>query len=71
MACASWAQDRGAGVTSDNLPAGVEDISPGARYGLGVSYLASPAESGNLGSRGQFGWGGAASTWLSIDPRRT
>jgi CubicO group peptidase (beta-lactamase class C family) len=56
-------------MTSDNLPPGVEDIGPGGRYGLGVGYNKSPAESGNLGSRGQFGWGGAATTWVTIDPQ--
>jgi CubicO group peptidase (beta-lactamase class C family) len=29
----------------------------------------SPAEFGNLESVVQFGWGGAACTWVIIDPR--
>ena len=58
-------------MTANNLPAGIEDIggvSPGSGYGLGVGVLKSPAQSGNLGSEGQFGWGGAASTSVIIDP---
>jgi len=34
--------------------------APGVRYGLGVSVLNDPAQAGNLGSRGQFGWPGFA-----------
>ena len=41
---------------------------PGTGYGLGVSVLLDPAQSGNLGSVGQFGWGGAATTHVVIDP---
>jgi CubicO group peptidase (beta-lactamase class C family) len=39
------------------------------RYGLGVSVLNDPAQAGNLGSRGQFGWPGFASTWFVVDPK--
>jgi CubicO group peptidase (beta-lactamase class C family) len=31
--------------------------------------LISPALSGNLGSQGIFGWGGAATTQVFIDPK--
>jgi CubicO group peptidase (beta-lactamase class C family) len=58
-------------MTTNNLPAGIEDIagvSPGSGYGLGVGVLKSPAQSGNLGCEGQFGWGWAASTSVIIDP---
>ncbi len=58
-------------MTADNLPAGLGDISieAGKRYGLGVSVLDSPARNGNLGSKGNFGWAGAASTWVVMDPK--
>lgn len=39
------------------------------RYGLGVSVLNDPAQAGNLGSRGQFGWPGFASAWFVVDPK--
>ncbi len=58
-------------MTSNNLPAeiaGIGGVSAGSGYGLGVGVLKSPAQSGNLGSKGQFGWGGAATTNVIIDP---
>jgi CubicO group peptidase (beta-lactamase class C family) len=36
---------------------------------LGVSVLLNPASFGNLSSDGQFGWGGAATTHVAIDPK--
>jgi CubicO group peptidase (beta-lactamase class C family) len=53
------------------LAAGSQTIGlgPGAGYGLGVSVLMNPAERGNLGSAGEFGWSGAASTHVLIDPK--
>lgn len=44
-------------------------VGPGTGYGLGVSVLLDTAEKGNLGSVGEFGWSGAASTHVLIDPR--
>jgi CubicO group peptidase (beta-lactamase class C family) len=44
-------------------------VGPGVGYGLGVSVLMNPAENGNLGSVGEFGWSGAASTHVLIDPK--
>ena len=44
-------------------------LGPGTGYGLGVSVLMNPAERGNLGSVGEFGWSGAASTHVLIDPK--
>jgi len=41
----------------------------GTGYGLGVSVLIDPALRGNLGSPGEFGWSGAASTHVLIDPK--
>ena len=58
-------------MTSNNLPPEVPDLGsmgPGTGYGLGVSVIKDPAQAGNLGSRGQFGWGGAATTHVVIDP---
>jgi CubicO group peptidase (beta-lactamase class C family) len=56
-------------MTSDNLPPGTASWADGIRYGLGVSVLVDPAQLGNLGSKGQFGWGGYASTSVVIDPK--
>lgn len=56
-------------MTQNHLPPGLNaGLSPGGGYGLGVSVLLDPAASGNLGSKGQFGWSGAASTTFIIDP---
>jgi CubicO group peptidase (beta-lactamase class C family) len=56
-------------MTSDNLPPNTASWADGIRYGLGVSVLVDPAQLGNLGSRGQFGWNGYASTSFIIDPK--
>lgn len=40
----------------------------GYGYGLGVRTLMSLAESNSNGSIGEFGWTGAAGTYVSIDP---
>jgi len=44
-------------------------LGSGTGYGLGVSVLMNPALKGNLGSVGEFGWSGAASTHVLIDPK--
>jgi len=44
-------------------------LGVGSGYGLGVSVLMNPAERGNVGSVGEFGWSGAASTHVLIDPK--
>ena len=41
---------------------------PGYMYGRGVRIMTEPAKAGSLGSKGEFGWGGAASSWLMFDP---
>jgi CubicO group peptidase (beta-lactamase class C family) len=41
----------------------------GLGFGLGFSVNLDPAENGALSSMGTYGWGGAASTVFSIDPR--
>jgi CubicO group peptidase (beta-lactamase class C family) len=58
-------------MTSNHLSPAIPDLGPmgpGTGYGLGVSVLLDPAQSGNLSSKGQFGWGGAATTHVVIDP---
>jgi CubicO group peptidase (beta-lactamase class C family) len=63
-------------MTMNNLPPSIPGIGFGAPgtnssatgYGLGVSVTLNPAEAGNLGSKGTFGWAGAASTWAILDP---
>lgn len=42
---------------------------PGEGFGLGGAVRVGVAEAGTLGSIGQFGWSGAASTWFRIDPK--
>ncbi|HYK99670.1 MAG TPA: serine hydrolase domain-containing protein [Steroidobacteraceae bacterium] len=56
-------------MTSDNLPPGTEYWQPGVRFGLGVAVVTDPAQAGIIGSKGAFGWPGAASTWVDIDPK--
>ena len=58
------------GLMRSNHLAPGESIAffPGFGYGLGVSVCYGPEASGTLCSEGQFGWGGAASTWMFIDP---
>ncbi len=62
-------------MTSNNLPPSIVGIgrvaggdNPATGYGLGVGVLLDPPRAGNLGSKGQFGWAGAASTWVIMDP---
>jgi CubicO group peptidase (beta-lactamase class C family) len=62
-------------MTSNNLPPNIPGIgfapgtgNPATGYGLGVSVLLNPALAENLGSKGNFGWAGAASTWAIMDP---
>jgi CubicO group peptidase (beta-lactamase class C family) len=56
-------------MTEDALPAGngVLEIN-GAGFGLGVSVVKRPADTKQLASAGEFGWGGAACTQVWIDP---
>jgi CubicO group peptidase (beta-lactamase class C family) len=55
-------------MRSDNLPPGTSYWAPGMRYGLGVSVLTDAAQAGIVGSKGEFGWPGLASTWFEVDP---
>ena len=40
----------------------------GVGFGLGVSVMLDPVKAKVSGSVGDFGWGGAASTWALVDP---
>lgn len=46
----------------------VTQFSDAEGFGLGGYVVLDPARRGQLGSPGQFGWSGAASTYYSIDP---
>ena len=55
-------------MASDHLPPGHPDIDINKmRYGLSVEVLADLGRTQRLGSVGEFGWGGAASTQVWID----
>lgn len=45
-----------------------ETTYDGTGFGLGVSVTIDPVASKTPGSAGDFGWGGAASTWFMVDP---
>lgn len=51
----------------DPPPAGP---GPGEGFGLGGYVVTDVAKRGRLGSEGQFGWSGAASTYFTIDRKR-
>jgi len=69
-------------VTQNQLPraGSISDLSrtrgflevdaAGYGFGLGVYVLTSPNEApgGSMSGRGEFGWGGLASTWFFVDP---
>jgi CubicO group peptidase (beta-lactamase class C family) len=44
---------------------------PGYGYGLGVGVLKDPVAYGQLGSPGQYGWSGYATTTVIIDPKES
>jgi CubicO group peptidase (beta-lactamase class C family) len=67
-------------MTSNHLPGGGDLASMGQRvfseisydgigFGLGFSVMLDPAKAGVVGSPGEHGWGGAASTMFFVDPR--
>lgn len=45
----------------------IRGFSNGEGFGLGGYVVTDPAARGRLGSVGQFGWSGAASTYFSVD----
>ncbi|SHN47274.1 serine hydrolase domain-containing protein [Cryptosporangium aurantiacum] len=66
-------------MAANHLPGGVdlaafgrplfaETTYEGTGFGLGVSVVLDPVAGRTLGSAGEFGWGGAASTAFWVDP---
>jgi len=45
-----------------------ETAYDGVGFGLGVSVTVDPVKAKVPGSVGDYGWGGAASTWFMVDP---
>jgi CubicO group peptidase (beta-lactamase class C family) len=58
----------GADLETFGRPLFAETPLRGVGFGLGVSVVLDPVRAGTLGSPGEYGWGGAASTYFSIDP---
>ena len=62
-------------MTMNHLPPSIPSIGTagdnGIGYGLGVSVVMDPAREGVVDSVGQFGWSGAASTKVFIDPKES
>jgi CubicO group peptidase (beta-lactamase class C family) len=57
-------------MTSDqHAPAGIPEGYPGWGFGLGIGIVTDPVRNGNLGSAGQFGWSGYATTTVLMDPK--
>ena len=57
-------------MATNHLPGDMRvPFFPGYGYGLGVGVCVSTTEAGKLGSIGEFGWGGYATTWVFIDPK--
>jgi CubicO group peptidase (beta-lactamase class C family) len=53
----------------NHLPRVTHAVSDSDGFGLGVAVRLDVARSNELGSVGQFGWSGAATTTVNIDPR--
>ncbi|MFI5955936.1 serine hydrolase domain-containing protein [Cryptosporangium sp. NPDC051539] len=58
----------GADLAAFGRPLFAETSYQGVGFGLGVSVLLDPVSTRTLGSAGEFGWGGAASTAFWVDP---
>ncbi len=58
----------GADLETFGRPLFAETPLRGVGFGLGFSVVLDPAWTGTLGSAGEYGWGGAASTVFFIDP---
>ncbi|MDP6377781.1 MAG: serine hydrolase domain-containing protein [Pseudomonadales bacterium] len=57
-------------MTTDHMKGvGREFGRGGYGFGLGFAVMESPGESGEVGSAGEFNWGGAAGTRFWIDPQ--
>ncbi|MFM8381517.1 MAG: serine hydrolase, partial [Actinomycetota bacterium] len=57
-----------ADLTAFGRPLFAETTYDGIGFGLGVSVTLDPVANKTPGSVGDFGWGGAASTWFMVDP---
>jgi CubicO group peptidase (beta-lactamase class C family) len=55
-------------LTAVGRPLFAETAYDGVGFGLGVSVTIDPVANKTPGSVGDFGWGGAASTWFMVDP---
>ena len=58
-------------MTTNHLPSNLlpyEDRAPGEGYGLAMSVTVDESQVLFMGSTGDYGWGGAASTYFRIDP---
>ena len=53
----------------NHLPRVTHEFSSSDGFGLGVAVRVDLAKSNELGSVGQFGWSGAATTTVNIDPK--
>ena len=57
-----------ADLTGFGRPLFAETDYDGVGFGLGMSVTLDPVATKTTGSVGDFGWGGAASTWFMVDP---
>lgn len=58
-------------MRTNHLPSALipyEATAPGEGYGLGVSVTVDTEQTPFMASKGNFGWGGMASTYMRIDP---
>lgn len=58
-------------MSSNHLPQNLipySNTSQGEGYGLAMSVTVDPEMAGFMTSKGDFGWGGAASTYFRVDP---
>jgi CubicO group peptidase (beta-lactamase class C family) len=53
----------------NHLPPPTTTLTPAEGFGLGGAVRIDLARGGALGSEGQFGWSGAATTYFNIDPK--
>ena len=58
----------GADLAAFGRPLFAETIFEGVGFGLGFSVVEDPVAGHTPSSRGEFGWGGAASTGFWVDP---
>ena len=56
-------------MSQDHLPDGLTmTFSKGVGFGLGFAVITDPAATGSISSKGEYNWGGLASTVFWIDP---